>query len=274
VRYVPRHEGPRYFAAALAGSVHLLFFALLVFGLSWQIRSPSPVSVELWSAPPVPQQPPPPPQRVQPRPEPPQPAPPPPKVAPKVEEPSVQRPDIALEKVRQQKAAQEQVERERKVREDQARVEREKKQREELQREDRERMDREARRELQEADTRRLQEQLNRESEHVQSELSKNPPASPIDSAASDAWKSRIAARIRANIVVPDGLIGNPEAVFDVVQLPTGEVISLKLSKSSGFQAYDEAVERAIRKSSPLPKADRSDLFQRQLKLTFRPQDR
>ena len=66
---------------------------------------------------------------------------------------------------------------------------------------------------------------------------------------------------------------GNPEAIFDVVQLPTGEVISVKLRKSSGHRAYDEAVERAIHKSSPLPKPDAGMAFQRALELRFRPLD-
>ena len=133
-------------------------------------------------------------------------------------------------------------------------------------------MQREASRELEDADRRRMDEQLASESAQLESDLAKNQAAA-ADAAASDAWAARIRGKIRSNIVVPDGIIGNPEAVFDVIQLPTGEVISVKLRKSSGYQAYDEAVERAIRKSSPLPKPDSSNLFQRQLKLTFRPQD-
>jgi len=266
MRYVPRADGSRFSAAALAGTVHLLFFSLLVFGLSWQIRSPSPVSVELWRIAPATEQPsppppPPPPPAVQPRP-----APPPP---PKAEQTPAPQPDIALEKERQKR---EEAERVRKQREEQA--QRDKKQREELQQEERDRLDREARRELQEADKRRLDDQLARESAQLETELTKAEAASPADSAASNEWKARIAAKIRANIVVPDGLLGNPDAVFDVDQLPTGEVFRVKLRKSSGFPAYDEAVERAIRKSSPLPKPERAGLFERSLKLTFRPQDR
>ena len=66
---------------------------------------------------------------------------------------------------------------------------------------------------------------------------------------------------------------GNPEAVFDVTLLPTGEVLSASRRKSSGNAAYDEAVERAILKSSPLPKPDDPALFQRRLELRFKPQD-
>ena len=75
------------------------------------------------------------------------------------------------------------------------------------------------------------------------------------------------------NIVLPPDIKGDPESIFDVVQLPTGEVLSVKLRKSSGHPGYDGAVERAILKSSPLPRPDRPDLFDRELKLTFRPKD-
>ena len=68
-------------------------------------------------------------------------------------------------------------------------------------------------------------------------------------------------------------MAGNPEAIFEVVQLPTGEIIDVQLKKSSGVRAYDDAVQRAILKSSPLPRPERADLFQRSLTLKFRPTD-
>ena len=58
-----------------------------------------------------------------------------------------------------------------------------------------------------------------------------------------------------------------------MVQLPTGEVLNARLRKSSGHKPYDDAVERAILKASPLPKPERPDLFQRSLELKFRPLD-
>jgi colicin import membrane protein len=86
-------------------------------------------------------------------------------------------------------------------------------------------------------------------------------------------WVDKIRAKIRGNIRLPNDMSGNPEAIFDVTQLPTGEVISIRLRKSSGHKGYDDAVERAILKSSPLPKPDQPNLFERQLELRFRPQD-
>ena len=88
---------------------------------------------------------------------------------------------------------------------------------------------------------------------------------------AEGDYVSKIRAKVQGNIILAVDIAGNPEAVFDVMQLPTGEVLSVRLAKSSGNRAYDEAVERAINKSSPLPKPDRADVFQRQLSLKFRP---
>jgi colicin import membrane protein len=90
---------------------------------------------------------------------------------------------------------------------------------------------------------------------------------------ARATYGDKIKAKIKGNIVLPQDLKGNPEAVFEVVQLPTGEVLSVRLKKSSGHRGYDEAVERAILKASPLPLPERAEVFSRALSLTFRPQD-
>ena len=37
----------------LAAAVHLLLFAILVFGVSWQNRPPESIAVELWEPPPA-----------------------------------------------------------------------------------------------------------------------------------------------------------------------------------------------------------------------------
>ncbi|MEJ7669862.1 MAG: energy transducer TonB [Casimicrobiaceae bacterium] len=91
-------------------------------------------------------------------------------------------------------------------------------------------------------------------------------------SRAEDDWIRRIQAKIRGNVIVPE-LSGNPVAIFDIVQLPTGEIIDVQLRMSSGVRAYDDAVQRAILKSSPLPRPERAELFQRTLALKFRPRD-
>jgi colicin import membrane protein len=88
------------------------------------------------------------------------------------------------------------------------------------------------------------------------------------------SWTDKIRAKIRGNIVLPRDIPGNPEAIFDVTILPTGELLNVRMRKSSGHSAYDDAVERAIRKSEPLPLPDDRAVFRRDLELKFRPQDR
>ena len=63
------------------------------------------------------------------------------------------------------------------------------------------------------------------------------------------------------------------EAEFEVTQLPSGEVLDVKLRRSSGNPTLDAAVERAIRKSSPLPKPAQAELFERILRIPYKPHD-
>ena len=74
--------------------------------------------------------------------------------------------------------------------------------------------------------------------------------------------------------MLPQNIQGNPEAEFDVVLLPGGNSLSIKLKRSSGNAAYDSAVEHAIQKAQPLPLPPDPALFRyfRELNLAFRPQ--
>ena len=86
-----------------------------------------------------------------------------------------------------------------------------------------------------------------------------------------EAYSTKIRMKIRSNVVLPPSIQGNPEAVFIVDQLPTGEVLAVKLKRSSGNPGLDQAIERAILKSSPLPKPDDPALFQRSLEIKYKP---
>ena len=67
---------------------------------------------------------------------------------------------------------------------------------------------------------------------------------------------------------------GNPEAIFVVTQLPTGDILPpITMKKSSGNAQLDAAIERAILSASPLPKPDQPELFQRILELKYKPFD-
>ncbi|MFZ4876905.1 cell envelope integrity protein TolA [Janthinobacterium sp. Mn2066] len=69
-------------------------------------------------------------------------------------------------------------------------------------------------------------------------------------------YVAAITTKIKSNIAYSGStdIPGAPRAVYKIDQLPTGEIISVRKIKSSGLPAYDNAVENAIKKSSPLPK--------------------
>lgn len=113
-----------------------------------------------------------------------------------------------------------------------------------------------------------MQRQIAEESERVASARA----GAAAKTALAD-YINRIRVKVRGNIILPPGVSGNPEAIFLVNQGPGGEVLQVRLKRSSGNPALDSAIEKAIYKSSPLPKPDKPELFDRDLELTFRPLD-
>ncbi len=251
----------KWIAAILAIAVHVTFVLFLIFSVNWQNRKPEPVTAELYVPPAA--------EKIEPAkppPEPPRPEPPKPQVEAKPPPVEPPKPDIAL-KEKQERARKEQAERERKEKEKQAAERREVERREAEKKEQLEKRLAEAReRQAREAEALKAQAQRERQAQE------KIAAAGARVKADAD-YIRRIQAKIRGNVVVPPDMPGNPEAIFDVVQLPSGEIIDVQLGKSSGVRAYDEAVQRAILKSSPLPRPDSPDMFRRNLTLKFRPLD-
>ena len=273
-RFVSR-PAPNLAAGALALGVHALFVLLLVFGVSWQTQHPAPVMVDLWDAlpefaPPAPVQP------IEPQPEPvpeqpPEPPPakvpepvksvPAPKPQPVVKEPPPPKaPDIALEKkkaeaesLKQMKALQVAEE---KALADAARAEAEamKKVRDKQLAEQKKR---ELLRQMEEEDLSQRMMEEEAANEMRQTKLAEARAAASRRQTelgrTIGQHRDMISAKVRGNTRLPDGLKGNPEVRCLVKLLPTGEVQSVRVTQSSGNAAYDEAVVRAIEKSSPLP---------------------
>ncbi len=235
-------------AVVLAVAMHVLLALALVFGVSWQSRAPEVISVELW------QPPPPPPPVVEP--EPPKPAP-----APVVQakpEPRVEKPDIAIKEPAKPKPK--------------PKPEAKAKPKPVPPKPD----DRLVQQDLKEQLAREEHARTAaRESQAIKEKMARDAARSATSARdkAIASWIDKVRLKIRNNIHLPLDLKGNPEALFLVTQLPTGEVLQAQLVISSGHTAYDEAVYRAILKSSPLPKPDSGVPFERQMKLTFRPVD-
>lgn len=248
----PRPDPGKWPAVALTVLMHALLVAALFFGVRWQNRGPESVEVEVWRAsPPAPVAPaptpvveapkpvvaPPPPRRIEPPPPPPK-----PEIAVKPDKPEPKKPEVKKPEPRPPEVV-------------------------------RPNHDDALKREL---------AQLNRDKSVIEQQLKAEQEASVAQKVQADAaaaarargladYVGSIKGKIRGNVVLPPAIVGNPEAVFEVVQLPTGDVLSVKLKKSSGNAALDAAIERAILKSSPLPKPKQPELFQRVLELHYRP---
>jgi len=123
--------------------------------------------------------------------------------------------------------------------------------------------------------TQRIREQLAQEQKALQDRERKDvlkqftsPPTAGLPDAG---YIDKIRTKIKKSIITPSEIKGNPVVVFNIVQLPTGEVLSVRLVKTSGNALLDSAVERAIWKSSPLPKPDRPEQWLREFNISFRP---
>lgn len=245
-------------AGILALAVHGAFFALLYFGFTWRALPPATMSVELWQslpeaviAPPVQ------PKVEQPKIE--------EVVPPKVEEvvpppqPEV-KPEIVLpekKKVEPKPVEKKPVEKkpvEKKIIEkkpvEQKIVEQKPVEQEVVE---------------QKPDTSAADQQAARE---------RAEQAAAVDRAV-DEHKNKIGAKIRRNIVMPPNVPNDAQAEFLVRVGPGGTVLIVELTRSSGNPAYDNAVDRAIRKSEPLPLPPDGALLNRfrELELVFRPAD-
>ena len=245
-------------AGVLALLVHGVFFLLLVFGVSWQTEHPAPVMVDLWQALP------------QPTPEPKIQARPAPEPEPIVKEtPRVVDPDIALEKKqaeikKQQAALDEQKALMQKTREE---TETLKKQRETQNKLEEQALQR-----------RMMDEALASESRQIKQLATRGAAvkrASAMSGIVSE-YQARIRAKIRGQTRIPENLIGNPQVRHSVKLLPTGEVLEVRTLQHSGNPAYDDAVERAIYKASPLPLPEEKEAraaFVPEMVLTSRPKE-
>ncbi len=263
----------RAIASALALAMHGFFIALLVLGINWQRTvPPTEMVAELWSTLPAAAPP-----QVQPQPQPevkpdPPPSPPkPPEPTPRVE---VKPPTPVPPKVDTSKA-------DIALKDKKAKEEKEKKDKVEKEKADKSKADARKKEEDQMRMAALKAEQAKNDTAARAAKEQADVQAKAAAAAASAAqaqmgkYIGAIRDKIKRYILLPPNLQGNPEAEFDVILIPGGEVLDVRLRKSSGNKAYDEAVERAIRKAQPLPIPPDPAQFQqfRELRLAFRPQE-
>lgn len=293
---VPRqHNGLR--SGLLAVAMHAVLLLFLWIGVSWQNNDPVEVQAEIWdmkvqeAAPPAP--------TPEPAPEPePEPevvkTPPPP---PKVEAPPEPKedPEIALQRIKKKKLEEEKAEKL-----EQARLKKEadeklakleaKKKAEQKAKEEKEKAEEEAKekalaeKEKKKAAAEKLAKEkaekaakdkaFAAEMSRITGSAAKGTTGTAAQSTGGrvdGGYAAAIRAKIKSNLVYgsdDDSLT----ASYVITQLPTGEIIGVRKSKGSGSTAYDNAIENAIAKSSPLPKK-KDGTVEREITLDFKLKD-
>jgi colicin import membrane protein len=277
-------------AFVLSLLAHALLFMAIAFVVRWKTEPVGTVSAELWSGFPAAPAPAPAPQPAPAPPpapvvEPPPPPPPPPKLEPLPEPP---KPDIVVEPKKKPEPPKQdpkklEAEKREAERREAEKLEAQKRAAEKREAEKRAAEKRAAeKREAQkrEAEAAKLREQaLQRMTAAAGGPTSTSSPApsgSTAGGGASRSYAGQVVGCVRPHIAfnVPDGV--QPKqyvAEFEVQLLPTGEQVGApRLIKSSGLAAYDQAVERAIRRCDPFPRP-REGTMPPSLRLTFDPVD-
>jgi colicin import membrane protein len=284
-------EPSRWPSIALAAAVHAGLLAFLYIGISWQNTAPVAVEAEVWdmktqaAAPP----PPPPPEVVEPEPAPT------PRVVeppPQVEQPVAPKPpDIALERERRkeekrklleaQRLEDEKLAKEQKLAEKKAKeladkkAEEADKKLEEKQLAEKAKADKAAKAKLAADEQKKLDKMRADETRRIMAGSGTSGEAEKSTAPRIDSgYLASITSKIKSTTSYPGStdVPGNPKAVFKVEELPTGEIISVKLVKSSGIPAFDDSVEKGIIKASPLPKK-KNGTVERTLEIAFSMKD-
>ena len=243
----PRHRwhapekgsGPAFALSLLA---HAVLFIAIAFMVRWKSEPVGTVSAELWSLPPPTVQ---------------QPTTPPPLIPPKVEPPPIEPPrkaDIVEEKKPPPK------------------VEPKK---EEPKKAEPKKVDPPKKAEPPKQDeSKAVKAAADAQLKRLLAQAGTGPSSTAAGGGFSDKYAAQVITCIRPHIVfnVPDSISAQQHvAVFEVTLLPTGEQTGApRLIKGSGLTAYDQAVERAIRRCDPFP-PPREGTMPRSVRLLFDP---
>ena len=205
---------------------------------------------------------------------------------------------LALEE--QQRAEQQAEEARRQLEEEQQRLEQVRVQREEAERQEQLRLtelerQREAEEEAaREAEERRLaeeeqrrQEELERQrraaeearqqaesEEQLARELAAEDEARRREEAeALDQYIRLIENRIQQNWIPPASAQAGIQCTVHVTQIPSGDVVDVRIGQCNGDEAVKMSIEVAVERSSPLPRPSIPSLFDRNLEVIFRPEE-
>jgi colicin import membrane protein len=84
-------------------------------------------------------------------------------------------------------------------------------------------------------------------------------------------WQAQITAKIERAWLRPPTARPGIQCVLNVTQVPGGEVTEVSIGECNGDQAVRESIEAAVYRASPLPPPPDPSLFDRNLRIIFKP---
>jgi colicin import membrane protein len=87
-----------------------------------------------------------------------------------------------------------------------------------------------------------------------------------------DEYIRLIENRIQQNWISPVSSHVGLECVVNVTQIPSGDVVDVRVGRCNGDEAVVRSIEAAVLRSSPLPRPPISSLFERNLEVVFNPE--
>ena len=115
------------------------------------------------------------------------------------------------------------------------------------------------------------QEQTQRE-EDLQRDLAAEEEAMKARAGpALASWQAQIAAKINRAWLRPPTARPGIECMLSVTQVPGGEVTEVAIGACNGDQAVRESIQAAVYRASPLPPPPDPALFDRHLRIDFKP---
>lgn len=135
-----------------------------------------------------------------------------------------------------------------------------------------------AQRDKEAADKRAREQAEQRRRQQAESELAQSLALEAEANAARNAglldqYISMLENRIKQNWDRPLSARPGIDCTVNVVQLPSGDVMSAVVGACNGDEAVRRSIERAVMEASPLPKPPNAALFQRNLNVRFQPDE-
>ena len=91
-------------------------------------------------------------------------------------------------------------------------------------------------------------------------------------SQAFNEYVAQIQDKVQRQWLRPQGASKGLSCKVRVRQIPGGEVVEVRVVQSSGNTAFDQSVERAVLKASPLPRPRDASLFAQEIEFSFEPE--